>query len=144
MGFRRGMCNYQIRAFAAAVYTNYSKQQIKTVQSTSWHYTKPASDDGCLFTHSTEDSIPLQVPNVKLMLLILSSGPTSANFRAPPQDAWLRVHPCVCDAFPCTPGTPDAPVGESERRSGIVSPSRMAYVLPPTLDLLSAELSDEA
>lgn len=61
-----------------------------------------------------------------------------------PPDAWLRVHPCVCDAFACPLGTPDAPFDESDRSSGIVSPIRMAYQLLPTLELLSAEFSDGA
>lgn len=40
-------------------------------------------------------------------------------------------------------GTPDAPFGGSEGRSGIVSPFCMVYELLPTLELLSGELSEK-
>lgn len=69
-------------------------------------------------------------PNFKLVLL---SGPISVNFRAPPQDVWLRVHPSACDVFPCTL---DAPVSESEPRAGIRSPFHMPYAPLLSLEVL--------
>lgn len=117
------MGNYQISTFAAIVYTDSSRQQRKSMQSKFLLYTRSTSDNGWLLANLRDHFITLHLPNVKLVLLMLKSGPISAIFRAPPQDAWLRVHPWACDAFSCT--TLDAPVGESERRSGIVSPFRM-------------------
>lgn len=79
------------------------------------------------------------------MLLILSYGPISANFRVPLQKAWLMVHPYACDAFPCSaPWAPQMRLSVNQNTGRGLSSFRMAYHLLPTLELLSAELSVES